>query len=216
MQRTIFGKWVMLDPADQAPEIHYDNRIETERKRSAGADLVNKDHEQVIEIWNNVFIQYNRASHQSLSALPEQHVDTGMGLERLVRVLQDKQSNYDTDIFTPLLQKIESLTGLKYSGTQSKEDIAFRVIADHIRAIAFTIADGQLPSNTGAGYVIRRILRRAIRYAYSFLNVRERILKSALHHFDVEFCRCISRTRHAGKVCHESDLRRRKNHFYRP
>jgi alanyl-tRNA synthetase len=170
--------WEMGDvgPCGPSTEIHYDNRIETERKRSAGADLVNKDHEQVIEIWNNVFIQYNRASDQSLSALPEQHVDTGMGLERLVRVLQDKQSNYDTDIFTPLLQKIESLTGLKYGGTQSKEDIAFRVIADHIRAIAFTIADGQLPSNTGAGYVIRRILRRAIRYAYSFLNVREPFL----------------------------------------
>jgi len=126
----------------------------------------------VIEIWNLVFIQFNRKKDGSLQPLAEKHIDTGMGFERLVRILQQKNSNYDTDIFTPILQKIESLANIKYEGTDGKKDIAFRVIADHIRTITFTINDGQLPSNTGAGYVIRRVLRRAVRYAYSFLNVK--------------------------------------------
>jgi alanyl-tRNA synthetase len=170
--------WEMGDvgPCGPSTEIHYDNRVENERNKESGAALVNKDHEQVIEIWNNVFIQYNRSSDGALSELPQQHVDTGMGLERLVRILQDKQSNYDTDIFSPTISEIEKLSAVKYKGTQSKEDIAFRVIADHLRAIVFTIADGQIPSNTGAGYVIRRILRRAVRYAYSFLNLKEPFL----------------------------------------
>lgn len=172
--------WEMGDvgPCGPSTEIHYDNRIKEERNKLAGSELVNMDHEQVIEIWNNVFIQYNRSSDGSLTELPQQHVDTGMGLERLVRVLQNKQSNYDTDIFSPIIKELEALSGIKYSGTQNKSDIAFRVIADHLRAIVFTIVDGQIPSNTGAGYVIRRILRRAVRYAYSFLDLKKPFLNT--------------------------------------
>src|SRR5690606_3042327 len=129
-----------------------------------------------IEIWNNVFMQYNRLKNGSLEPLPAQHVDTGMGLERLVRVLQGKQSNYDTDLFTGTISATEEITGRRYDYSDSKEAVAFRVIADHIRAIAFTIADGQLPSNTGAGYVIRRILRRAVRYYYSYLDYKQPML----------------------------------------
>ena len=138
---------------------------------------MNNDHPQVIEIWNNVFIQFNRLKDGSLEPLPAKHVDTGMGFERLVRVLQNKQSNYDTDVFTGTIAAIEKITGKKYDmQATTKKDIAFRVIADHIRAIAFTIADGQLPSNTGAGYVIRRILRRAVRYYYSYLDYKQPLL----------------------------------------
>src|SRR5690606_17536491 len=137
-----------------------------------GKDLVNKDHPQVVEIWNLVFMQFNRKADGSLEKLPAQHVDTGMGFERLCMVLQGKQSNYDTDVFTPLIQKMESITGTTYS-KKEETDIAIRVIADHVRAVSFSIADGQLPSNTGAGYVIRRILRRAIRYGFTFLNTKE-------------------------------------------
>ena len=137
---------------------------------------MNNDHPQVIEIWNNVFIQFNRKKDGSLEPLPAKHVDTGMGLERLVRVIQGKQSNYDTDIFTGTIAATEKITGKKYDYSDSKEAIAFRVIADHIRAISFTIADGQLPSNTGAGYVIRRILRRAVRYYYSYLDYKQPLL----------------------------------------
>ena len=138
--------------------------------------MVNADHPQVIEIWNNVFIQFNRKKDGSLEQLPAKHVDTGMGFERLVRVLQGKSSNYDTDVFSGTIQSTENIVGKKYDRSDSKEAIAFRVIADHIRAVAFTIADGQLPSNTGAGYVIRRILRRAVRYYFSYLDKKEPLL----------------------------------------
>lgn len=170
--------WEMGDtgPCGPCTEIHVDCRNEEERQKQDGKNLVNNDHPQVIEIWNNVFIQFNRQKDGSLIPLPEKHVDTGMGFERLVRVLQGKQSNYDTDVFTPTIAKVETISGKKYDYSDSREAIAFRVIADHIRAISFTIADGQLPSNTGAGYVIRRILRRAVRYYYSYLDYRQPLL----------------------------------------
>ncbi len=174
--------WEMGDmgPCGPCSEIHYDGRSDEERKRVPGATLVNNDDPQVIEIWNNVFMEFERKADGSLIKLPKQHVDTGMGFERLVRVLQGKQSNYDTDVFTPLIHKIEELSGLKYNVSEEEKhkkqqliNIAMRVIADHIRTISFSIADGQLPGNTGAGYVIRRILRRAIRYGYQTLNLKE-------------------------------------------
>jgi alanyl-tRNA synthetase len=170
--------WEMGDtgPCGPCTEIHVDCRPDEERKQVDGSTLVNADHSQVIEIWNNVFIQFNRLKDGSLELLPAKHVDTGMGFERLVRVLQGKTSNYDTDIFTGTIEKVEEITGKKYSGGDDKPDIAFRVLADHIRAISFTIADGQLPSNTGAGYVIRRILRRAVRYYYSYLDYQQPLL----------------------------------------
>jgi alanyl-tRNA synthetase len=170
--------WEMGDtgPCGPCTEIHVDCRPDNERAVQDGATLVNNDHPQVIEIWNNVFIQFNRLKDGSLVSLPARHVDTGMGLERLVRVLQEKNSNYDTDLFTGTISAVEKITGKKYGATDTRQDIAFRVIADHIRAIAFTIADGQLPSNTGAGYVIRRILRRAVRYYYSYLDFKQPLL----------------------------------------
>ncbi|WP_291911689.1 alanine--tRNA ligase [Chitinophaga sp. CB10] len=170
--------WEMGDtgPCGPCSEIHVDCRPDNERQAIDGKTLVNNDHPQVIEIWNNVFMQFNRMKDKSLVPLPAKHVDTGMGLERLVRVLQGKSSNYDTDLFMGTIHTTEKLTGKIYKGTDSKSDIAFRVIADHIRAISFTIADGQLPSNTGAGYVIRRILRRAVRYYFSFLDVKKPLL----------------------------------------
>ena len=170
--------WEMGDtgPCGPCTEIHVDCRTDEERKQVAGKKLVNNDHPQVIEIWNNVFIQFNRKKDGSLEPLPAKHVDTGMGLERLVRVLQNKQSNYDTDIFAGTIIATEKITRKKYDNSDSKQAIAFRVIADHIRAISFTIADGQLPSNTGAGYVIRRILRRAVRYYYSYLDYKQPLL----------------------------------------
>lgn len=170
--------WEMGDtgPCGPCTEIHVDCRSDEERKQTDGKMLVNADHPQVIEIWNNVFIQFNRKKDGSLEELPAKHVDTGMGLERLVRVLQQKKSNYDTDIFTGTITATEKITAKKYTAGDDKESIAFRVIADHIRAICFTIADGQLPSNTGAGYVIRRILRRAVRYYYSYLNYQHPLL----------------------------------------
>lgn len=170
--------WEMGDtgPCGPCSEIHFDSRPDAERKAVEGATLVNADHAQVIEIWNNVFMEFQRKADGSLEKLPAQHVDTGMGFERLVRVMQQKTSNYDTDIFMPLINTIEKLTNTKYGGTDSKQDIATRVLSDHIRTISFAIADGQLPSNTGAGYVIRRILRRAARYYYSFLNTKEPLL----------------------------------------
>ena len=166
--------WEMGDigPCGPCTEIHMDLRPDNDRIEKDGKALVNKDHPQVIEIWNLVFIQYNRNADNSLTNLPETHVDTGMGLERLAMALQGKQSNYDIDLFQSIIQKIESLSDIKY-GTSEETDIALRVIADHIRAISFSIADGQLPSNTGAGYVIRRILRRAVRYAYQTLSLKE-------------------------------------------
>jgi alanyl-tRNA synthetase len=181
--RIIFGNkkdnfWEMGDtgPCGPSTEIHVDCRSAEEKKLIAGKDLINKDNPQVIEIWNIVFIQYNRKKDGSLELLPAKHVDTGMGFERLVRVLQNKKSNYDTDIFSGTIEAIEKISGKKYDYSDSKEAISFRVIADHIRAIAFPIADGQLPSNIGAGYVIRRILRRAVRYYFSYLDVREPLL----------------------------------------
>jgi alanyl-tRNA synthetase len=170
--------WEMGDtgPCGPCTEIHVDCRPDEERQQQPGAALVNNDHPQVIEIWNNVFMQFNRLKDGSLDPLPAQHVDTGMGLERLVRVLQGKTSNYDTDLFTGTIAAVEKITGEKYGGSDSKPCVAFRVIADHIRAIAFTIADGQLPSNTEAGYVIRRILRRAVRYYYTYLDYKQPLL----------------------------------------
>jgi alanyl-tRNA synthetase len=173
--------WEMGDtgPCGPCTEIHADTRTDEEKKQVNGASLVNNDHPQVIEIWNNVFIQYNRKKDGSLEPLPAKHVDTGMGFERLVRVLQNKQSNYDTDVFTGTIDAIKKITKVNdvvFKQSTSKANIAVRVIADHIRAISFTIADGQLPSNTGAGYVIRRILRRAVRYYYSSLDYKEPLL----------------------------------------
>ena len=158
-------------PCGPCSEIHFDNRTDEERVKVSGADLVNEDHPQVIEIWNLVFMQYNRFSDGNLKPLPNSHVDTGMGFERLAMIMQGVKSNYETDIFQPIIQAIAKKAGLKY-GENEKQDIAMRVIADHIRAISFSIADGQLPSNVKAGYVIRRILRRAVRYAYTFLNLK--------------------------------------------
>ncbi|HMO61030.1 MAG TPA: alanine--tRNA ligase [Ferruginibacter sp.] len=185
--RIIFGNkkdnfWEMGDtgPCGPCSEIHVDCRSEEERKRVDGKTLVNKDHPQVIEIWNNVFIQYNRKKDGSLEELAQRHVDTGMGFERLVRVIQDKQSNYDTDVFTGTIAATEKIVNKTYTAGDDKESVAFRVLADHIRAIGFTIADGQLPSNTGAGYVIRRILRRAVRYYYSYLNYKQPLLYQLL------------------------------------
>jgi alanyl-tRNA synthetase len=171
--------WEMGDtgPCGPCTEIHVDSRSDEERKKVDGKTLVNADHPQVIEIWNNVFIQYNRLKDGTLQQLPAKHVDTGMGFERLVRVIQGKTSNYDTDVFTNTISRIEAITKEKYAASDTdKKDIAFRVLSDHIRAISFTIADGQLPSNTGAGYVIRRILRRAVRYYYSYLNYQRPLL----------------------------------------
>lgn len=170
--------WEMGDtgPCGPCTEIHVDCRTDEERQKQDGKALVNADHPQVIEIWNNVFIQFNRLKDGSLEPLPAKHVDTGMGFERLVRVLHGKQSNYDTDIFSGTIAATGKIVNRKYDATDSKEAIAFRVIADHIRAISFTIADGQLPSNTGAGYVIRRILRRAVRYYYSYLDYKQPLL----------------------------------------
>ena len=166
--------WEMGDqgPCGPSSEIHVDIRSAEEKAKIPGADLVNQDHPQVVEIWNLVFMEFNRKADGSLEKLPAQHVDTGMGFERLCMVLQGKKSNYDTDVFTPIIREIETITNSKY-GVKEEIDIAIRVIADHVRAVSFAIADGQLPSNTGAGYVIRRILRRAIRYGFTFLNQKE-------------------------------------------
>jgi len=169
--------WEMGDtgPCGPCSELHVDMRNEADRQAINGATLVNNDHPQVIEIWNLVFIQFNRSADGSLHDLPARHVDTGMGFERLSMVLQNVQSSYDTDVFAPLLRELEHISGRRYA-TDPKTDIAMRVIVDHIRAVSFTIADGQLPSNTGAGYVIRRILRRAVRYGYSYLGLDEPFL----------------------------------------
>ena len=179
-------------PCGPCTEIHVDSRTPEEKAKIPGRELVNKDNPQVIEIWNVVFMQYNRKADGSLEPLPMHVIDTGMGFERLVRMLQDKHSNYDTDIFQPIIQQIEALSHQQYGFTtptgklgegsteQEKIDIAMRVVADHLRAVAFSIADGQLPSNAKAGYVIRRILRRAVRYAYTFLNQKEAFLYKLL------------------------------------
>jgi alanyl-tRNA synthetase len=156
-------------PCGPCSEIHVDIRSDKEKATISGKDLINQDHPQVVEIWNLVFMQYNRKANGSLENLPNKHIDTGMGFERLCMVLQGVQSNYDTDVFTPIIREIETITDKSY-GKTDEVDVAIRVIADHVRAVAFSIADGQLPSNTGAGYVIRRILRRAVRYGFTFLD----------------------------------------------
>ncbi|MCD8405437.1 alanine--tRNA ligase [Tenacibaculum dicentrarchi] len=163
-------------PCGPCSEIHIDIRSADEKAKVSGASLVNLDHPHVVEVWNLVFMQFNRKADGSLENLPKTHIDTGMGFERLCMALQGVQSNYDTDVFTPIIREIETITNVKYENTEiagDETDIAIRVIADHVRAVAFSIADGQLPSNTGAGYVIRRILRRAIRYGFTFLNQKE-------------------------------------------
>ena len=214
--RIIYGNkkdnfWEMGDtgPCGPCSEIHVDCRSEEERSAIPGRDLVNKDHPQVIEIWNNVFIQYNRKKDGTLEPLPEKHVDTGMGFERLVRVLQNKQSNYDTDVFSGTIQEVEKITGKTYHAKDDKESVAFRVLADHIRAISFTIADGQLPSNTGAGYVIRRILRRAVRYYYSYLDYKQPLLFQLLpiiaKQFEHVFPELIQQQDFVGKVIKEEE-----------
>ena len=179
VERILLGNkkdnfWEMGEqgPCGPCSEIHVDLRSEEEKSRTPGANLVNQDHPLVIEVWNLVFIEFNRRADSSLESLPQKHIDTGMGLERLCMVLQGKTSNYETDVFTPLIKEIETLSGFKY-GTDENIDRAIRVISDHLRSAYFAIADGQLPSNNGPGYVIRRILRRAIRYGFNFLNQKE-------------------------------------------
>jgi alanyl-tRNA synthetase len=178
-ERILLGKkkdnfWEMGEqgPCGPCSEVHIDLRSAAEIAKQPGKELVNSDHPQVVEIWNLVFIQFNRLASGALEPLPDKHVDTGMGFERLCMAIQGKTSNYDTDVFQPLMQFIATKAGVEY-GAGQKQDIAIRVIADHIRAVSFAIADGQLPSNTGAGYVIRRILRRAVRYGFSYLNLKE-------------------------------------------
>ncbi len=196
-------------PCGPCSEIHIDLRSEEEIKKISGRELVNNDHPQVIEIWNLVFMEFNRKADGSLEKLPAQHVDTGMGFERLCMAIQGKTSNYDTTVFKPLIDFISSSAGITY-GTNEKTDIAIRVLADHIRAVAFTIADGQLPSNTGAGYVIRRILRRAVRYGYTFLNFKEPFLYSLVpvlaNQFKDVFPELAAQNEYVGKVIFEEEV----------
>ena len=211
--------WEMGDmgPCGPCSEIHYDGRSDEERQKINGATLVNNDDPQVIEIWNNVFMEFERKADGSLIKLPKQHVDTGMGFERLVRVLQGKQSNYDTDVFMPLIHKIEELSSHRYNTHDEEKhkkqqliNIAMRVVADHIRTISFSIVDGQLPSNTGAGYVIRRILRRAIRYGYQTLNLKEpfmyRIVPTLAHQLGAAFPELNTQKLLIEKVIREEEL----------
>lgn len=203
--------WEMGDtgPCGPCSELHIDLRPQSEVDKVPGKDLVNQDHPQVVEIWNLVFIQYNRMANGSLENLPDKHVDTGMGFERLAMAIQGKQSNYDTDVFQPLIQWVAKRAGVTY-GTDEKTDIAIRVISDHIRAISFTIADGQLPSNNKAGYVIRRILRRAVRYGYTFLGFKEPFLHEMLdilvEQFDGVFPELTGQKDFIAKVIKEEEL----------
>ena len=174
-------------PCGPSSEIHIDLRNEAEKSKVDGLELVNQDHPQVIEIWNLVFMEFNRTAVGILESLEHKHVDTGMGFERLCRVLQNKNSNYDTDIFAPLIGKLKEMSKMEYLGGEDKISIAFRVVVDHLRAVSFSIADGQLPSNTGAGYVIRRILRRAIRYGYQFLNFKTPFINQLLDELVLSF-----------------------------
>lgn len=207
--------WEMGDtgPCGPCTEIHYDGRNAEERNSQGGAELVNNDHPDVIEIWNNVFMEFNRKADGSLEKLPAQHVDTGMGFERLTRIIQGKKSNYDTDIFTYLINKIENLSEVRY-GNDPHDDIAHRVIADHIRAVSLCIADGQLPSNTGAGYVVRRILRRAVRYGFSYLNLKKPFLCEMVpelaEYFSDVFPELIAQKDFVAKV-----IREEENSFFR-
>lgn len=202
--------WEMGDtgPCGPCSEIHIDLRDPAEKEKVPGESLINMDHPEVIEVWNLVFIQYNRRSDGSLQVLPHRHIDTGMGFERLCRAVQGKKSNYDTDVFQPIIQQISDLSGLKY-GAAEESDIAMRVIADHIRTIAFAITDGQLPSNNKAGYVIRRILRRAVRYGYTFLNRKEpfmnKLLPSLIASMDGAYPELTERRDLIEKVIHEEE-----------
>jgi alanyl-tRNA synthetase len=216
--------WEMGDtgPCGPCTEIHVDCRPDAERAAIDGSTLVNNDHPQVIEIWNNVFMQFNRLKDKSLQPLPAKHVDTGMGLERLVRVMQGKHSNYDTDVFTGTIHKVEAVVNAKngpsggepavhrkYTFGDGKADVAFRVLADHLRAICFTIADGQLPSNTEAGYVIRRILRRAVRYYYTYLDYKQPLLFQLVPMLADQFAEVFPELKHqaefVGKVVKEEE-----------
>jgi alanyl-tRNA synthetase len=218
-ERIILGSkkdnfWEMGDtgPCGPCSEIHVDIRSDADRALIPGKELVNQGHPQVIEIWNLVFIQFNRKADGSLEELPAKHVDTGMGFERLCMVLQGKTASYDTDIFSSLIAYTEKHSGIRYSGSydiKAKSDIAMRVLADHIRAVAFTIADGELPSNTGAGYVIRRILRRAVRYYYSFLHLRQpffhRLVPLLASYFEDIFPELIKQKEFVSKVIEEEE-----------
>jgi alanyl-tRNA synthetase len=215
-ERIIHGSkkdnfWEMGDtgPCGPCSEVHIDLRPEAERLLIPGRDLVNNDHPQVVEIWNLVFMQFNRMADGKLQPLPAQHVDTGMGFERLAMAIQQKTSNYDTDVFTPLIDSLCKQAGVNY-GDDEKTDIAIRVIVDHIRAISFAIADGQLPSNNRAGYVIRRILRRAVRYGYTFLGFREpfmfRLLPVLAAQFDTVFPELISQQDFVARVIMEEEV----------
>jgi alanyl-tRNA synthetase len=202
--------WEMGDqgPCGPCSEIHIDLRTDEEIKKAPGKAIVNTGHPQVIEIWNNVFMEFNRKADGSLEKLPAQHVDTGMGFERLCMAIQKKTSNYDTDVFSPLLNFIGESAGVRYK-QEEKTDIAMRVIADHVRAVSFAIADGQLPSNTGAGYVIRRILRRAVRYGFTFLNFKEpfiyKLVPVLSNQFKDVFSELESQKDYVGKVIFEEE-----------
>ncbi len=204
--------WEMGDtgPCGPCTEIHYDLRSDEERKKIPGNTLVNTSHPHVIEIWNLVFIQYNRKQDGTLETLPAKHVDTGMGFERLCMVLQGKQSTYDTDVFKPVITALENITGYQYQSGNNQKDIAFRVVADHLRAISFCIADGQLPSNTGPGYVVRRILRRAVRYGFSFLNQKDPFIFSLVpilsHQMGAQFPELVEREKYIMDVIREEEI----------
>lgn len=219
-ERIIYGNkkdnfWEMGDqgPCGPSSEIHVDLRSEEEKSKIPGRDLVNKDHPLVVEIWNLVFIQFNRKADGSLEKLPQQHVDTGMGFERLSMVLQGKKSNYDTDVFTPLITEVEKITNSVY-GKNEEVDIAIRVIADHVRAVTFAIADGQLPGNTGAGYVIRRILRRAIRYGFTFLGQKEAFIYKLVNVLSGQMGEAFPELRSQKNLC-ENVIREEENSFLR-
>lgn len=213
--RIIYGSkkdnfWEMGDtgPCGPCSEIHIDIRSDEDRNAVNGKDLVNKDNPEVIEIWNLVFIQFNRLANGSLVNLPAKHVDTGMGFERLVRVMQNKKSNYDTDIFQPVIQTIAEMAGVRY-GDDEQKDIAMRVVADHLRAVSFALSDGQLPSNNGAGYVIRRILRRAVRYGYTFLGFTEpfmyKLLPVLVDEMGEQYPELLTQQTLVSKVMHEEE-----------
>lgn len=214
--RIIYGSkkdnfWEMGDtgPCGPCSEIHIDIRSDEDRNAVNGKDLVNKDNPEVIEIWNLVFIQFNRLANGSLVNLPAKHVDTGMGYERLVRVMQNKKSNYDTDIFQPVIQTIAEMAGVRY-GDDEQKDIAMRVVADHLRAVSFALSDGQLPSNNGAGYVIRRILRRAVRYGYTFLGFTEpfmyKLLPVLVDEMGEQYPELLTQQTLVSKVMHEEEF----------